>query len=88
MEESDGAAGGLIGEDLGEGQTRVIVDGNVEELPTGAADMIVLRIARDAVARADDAGEFLDVEVNELAWAGALVALDRWWGESWARRRR
>jgi hypothetical protein len=79
VEESDGAGGGLVWEELGESEAGMIVDGDVEELPTGAADMIVLRIAGDAVARADDAGEFLDVEVNELAWAGALVALDRWW---------
>jgi hypothetical protein len=79
VEESDGAGGGLIWEELGEREAGMIVDGDVEELPTGAADMIVLRIAGDAMARADDAGEFLDVEVNELARAEAPIALDRWW---------
>ena len=80
VEEGDGALGGFIGEELGEGQAAVIVDGDVEIFPPGAAGVIVLAVAGDAVAGARDAGELLDVEVEEFAWVGALVALD------WRRR--
>jgi hypothetical protein len=42
MEEGDGAVGGFVGEELGEGEAGMIVDGDVEVFPTGAADMIAL----------------------------------------------
>jgi len=76
VEESDGTVGALVGEDLGESQTGVIVDGDVQELPTGAADVVALAIAGDAMAGAFDPGQLLDVEVDELAWMSAFVAAD------------
>ena len=82
VEEGDGTGGGFIREELGEGEAAVIVDGDVKIFPAGAADVIVLAVAGDAVAWAHDAGEFLDVEVEEFAGVGTLVAHDgRWWGE-------
>ena len=77
VEESDGAAGGLIGEDLSESETGVIIDGDVEELPAGARGVIVLTVAGNAMARAHDAGELLDIEVDEFAGPSALGAADR-----------
>src|SRR5208282_1177757 len=59
----------------GKSQPRVIVDGNVEKLPAGAASF-VFGIAGDAVARLDDAGELLDVEMQQIARRGVLVADD------------
>ena len=69
MEEGDGARGGFVGEELGEGEAGVVVDGDVEVLPAGAADVIALAVAGDAVAGAHDAGELLDVEVEEFTQA-------------------
>ena len=45
MEEGDGTAGGLVREELGEGETGVIINGDMEELPapSGAALRAVLR---------------------------------------------
>jgi hypothetical protein len=78
VEEGDGAVGGFIREELGEGEAAVIVDGDVEIFPSGAADVITLAVTRDAMTRAFDAGELLDVEVEEFTWVSTLVALDRW----------
>ena len=36
VEESDGAAGGLVWEELSEGEAGMIIDGDVEKLPAGA----------------------------------------------------
>jgi hypothetical protein len=74
VEEGDGAAGGLVWEELGEGETGVVVDGDVEELPAGALGFV--EATGDAAAWADDAGELFDVEMDEFAWESALVAAD------------
>jgi hypothetical protein len=74
VEEGDGAAGGLVWEELGEGEAGVVVDGDVEELPAGALGFI--EAAVDAAAWADDAGELFDVEMDEIAWERVLVAAD------------
>ena len=81
-EEGDGALGGFVGEELGESQAAVIVDSDVEVFPTGAADMIALAVAGDAMAGAFDARELLDVEVEQFTRERAFVALDgRRWGK-------
>ncbi len=79
VEESDGAAGGLVREELGEGETGMVVDGDVEELPTGAWGVIVLAVAGDAVAGAHDARELLDIEMDELTRVLAFIAAERRW---------
>jgi hypothetical protein len=48
VEEGDGALGGFVGEELGESQAAVVVDGDVEVFPAGAADVIALAVAGDA----------------------------------------
>ena len=45
--------------------------------PTRPPRVIVLTIAGDAVARAHDASELLDVEMDEFARMLALIAADR-----------
>ena len=77
VEEGDGALCGFIREELGEGQAGVVIDGDVEELPAGAADVIALPVAGDAMAGACDARELLDVEVEKFARVRAFVAHDR-----------
>ena len=76
VEESDGTASGLVGEELGEGEAGMVVDGDVEELPTGARGVIVLAIAGDAMAWAHDAGELFDIEMDEFARMLALIAAE------------
>src|SRR5260221_13312411 len=69
----------LIGQKLGEGDAGSVIDGDVEKLPSGAAGVIALAVARDAVADPLDAGELLDIEVDELARVLTLVAAHRRW---------
>ena len=54
----------------------MVVDGDVEELPARARRVVAL-VAGDAMAGAHDAGELLDVEMNEFTGVSALVATDR-----------
>ena len=77
VEEGQSAVSGFIGEELGEGETAVVVEGDVEIFPASAADMIALAVASDAMTGAFEAGELLNVEVDEFAWVGAFIALDR-----------
>ena len=76
VEEGDDTACGFIREELCEGDARVVVDGDVEVFPACAAGVIALAVTGDAVARAHDASEFLDVEMEEVARMLALVADD------------
>jgi hypothetical protein len=75
--ESGQDAGGLfIGEEGGESQAGVIVDGDVEGLDTGAG------IAMGTIAGGADAGlvetaKLFNIKVKEFAWSGAFVAQDR-----------
>lgn len=72
--EADGALGGFIGHDLGKGNAGGIIDGDMNELPASAPDMIALAVAGDAVADAFDTGELLDIGMDEFAGIKALVA--------------
>src|SRR5260221_4266746 len=69
----------LIGQKLGEGDAGSVIDGDVEKLPSGAAGVIALAVASDAVADPLDAGELLDIEVDEFARVLTLVAAHRRW---------
>lgn len=62
---------------MSEGETAVVVDGDVEIFPAGPADMIALAVASDAMTGAFDAGELLDVEVKKFSWVGPFVTMDR-----------
>ncbi len=78
VEKGDGSGGGFIREELGESEAAVAVDGQVRIFQTSASDVIALAVAGYAMADALDAGELLDIEVEEFAWVCAFVALDRW----------
>jgi hypothetical protein len=72
-QKSDGAVGLLIGQDLGEGQARVIVDGDVQGLPTR------MRVAATAATVAPpthllEAGHALDVEMQQVSGSGTFIA--------------
>ena len=65
----------FVWEKAGEGEPRMIIDGDVEAFDAGA------RVADGAIAGgadpwATEAAELFDVEVEELAWKGAFVAED------------
>src|SRR4051812_1100485 len=79
------AVGPLVGEHFGVGEPTVVVDREVDELPTGSRTACPLRcvlawprpVAAHAVARLEDPAELLDVDVNQLARVASLVAV-RW----------
>ena len=75
-QEGDGGFALLVGQHAGEGKTGVIVDGDVQSLPAGE----LRSSAAAAVATNGDlliAGHALDVEVEQIARSGMLVAHDR-----------
>jgi hypothetical protein len=73
FEEGADASGALVGEHLRVGEAGAVIDADVQELPAGATGAGGA-IAVDAVAGALDAAELLDVDVDELARCGPLVA--------------
>src|SRR4029078_5701281 len=82
FQEASGAALLLVGHDFGEGDARVVVDGDMNELPAealAARSAIALSpaIARDAMADAVNLAELFDVDVDHLAWLVALIAAHR-----------
>ena len=74
-QKSDGGVGFLIGQDLSEGHAGVIVDGDVQGLPTG---MLVLAAAAAVAAPRDllEAGQAFDIEMEQVAGSGMFVAHD------------
>jgi hypothetical protein len=66
----------FVGQGLDEGEPGRVVDRDVHELPT-CGFALAAPIAGDGRADAPEAGELLGIEVNELAGAGAAVALRR-----------
>src|ERR1700687_1000596 len=66
----------LVGKDLDVGQTRMVVDTDMGELPA-AASLVASPHARDAIADAVDAPELLGVQVQEVSGRGMLVAVRR-----------
>jgi hypothetical protein len=61
----------------GVGQPRGVIEGDVEELPAGAAlAALACAVAGDAMADAVDAAELVGVEVDQCAGPFALVADD------------
>ena len=66
--EEAGVSGRLVGQDLGVGQARGVIDGDVQEFPADAALCCAPRaVAGDPVADAVDPAELLDVDVDQLA---------------------
>ena len=79
VEEGDGAGGGFIREELSEGHAGMVVDGDVEELPACARGVIALAVAGDAMARAHNARELLDVKMDKITWMLAFITAHRRW---------
>lgn len=76
----------LVGVHLREGDATVVVHGDEHVLPPDVASAPGA-IARDAVAHLVEAPELLDVDVQQLAWALALVALHKLLGPQIAQAR-
>ncbi|MDB5383309.1 MAG: Beta-glucuronidase [Rhodospirillales bacterium] len=67
----------LVGHHGGEGQSRRVVDGDLEVSPAGAGlSALAVAIIADAVANAVAAPKLFDVDVDQLARVLALVADD------------
>lgn len=76
LEESDGGGGLLIGEQLGEGETGVIIDGDMESLPAGK----LAATATAAIATNRNlliAGHSFDVEMQHVSWEGMFITHHR-----------
>ncbi len=65
----------FIGHDLSEGEAGSVVDANMNELPTGAADLVT-SVVGDTMTGPDDLAQLLDVEVEEFPRMLTLVAHD------------
>ena len=76
LQEGDGRVLALVGQDLGIGQTRPIIDADVDKLPADTASPTPV-VAGDAMANGTDSAKLLDVEVQELARKLLFVATDR-----------
>jgi hypothetical protein len=76
VEEVDRAVLAFIGHDPGESDPGSIIDGDMDILEAGASDQIAA-VTGDAVTGPLDPSEFLDVEVDELAWVLAFITADR-----------
>jgi len=75
-QESDGGCALLVGQHAGEGEAGVVVDGDVQGLPAGELGAA----ATPAIAPNGDlliAGHALDVEMEQIAGSGMLIAHDR-----------
>jgi hypothetical protein len=82
LQKASGAALLLVGHDFSEGDARVVVDGDMDELPTEAlpsrsAITLPPSIAGDAMADTIDPAELFDVDVDHLTRLVALVASHR-----------
>ncbi len=75
FEKGDGRRGSFVGQDLGVGHARGIVDGNVDELPADASNASGA-ISMDAMADTADPAQLLDIDVDQLTWAISLIPQD------------
>ena len=76
VQEADGGFGLLIGQHLGKGHAGVVVDGHMQGQEAG----MLLFAAQPAIAAQGDvaeAGHAFDIQMQEVAGRGVLVALDR-----------
>ena len=78
-QEGDGRRGRLVGEYLGIGEPAVVVDRDVDVLPTDTALSRPASWAAsgDAMARLAESSETFDVDVHEFTEASTLVAIRR-----------
>lgn len=73
-ESGEDAGSAFVGEQAGEAETAVIIDGDVEGFGASAG-VAVVAVAGGADARAGEAAELFDVEMEEVAWMRMFVAL-------------
>ena len=66
----------FVGSDLRESDPGVIVDGHVNILPSSISNVLIA-VAVNAVADTAEAAEFLDVQMQQIAWTRVLVAIGR-----------
>lgn len=78
LEEVGGRVLTFVSADRRVAEARVIIDADVQKLPTGPAH-VVAPIAGDAMAHRLDAAELLGVEVEQFSRLFAFVAHHRWW---------
>src|SRR6516162_7526858 len=82
-QESDRGGRSLVAKDLRVGQARAVVNRHVAELPAVSLERLIarnalaMRSARHSPPGPGHAPELLDVDVDELSWSLALVALRR-----------
>ena len=76
-EEVRDTCAGLIGIDLGEADSGVVVDADMHVVPAGSSRTRA-PVPGDAVARLLETRECLDVQLQQLTGMLALVAPDRW----------
>lgn len=76
LEKSGRGRGFLVRQDLGEGDAGVVIDRDMNVFPTGTMDAAATR-AGDTTADSVEASDFLDVEMEQIAWEGMLITQDR-----------
>ena len=76
FEEVCDTVAGLVGMDLGEADAGVVVDADMHEIPAGPGRALAA-VPGDAGAGLLETRQFLDVQVQQLAGALPLVAVDR-----------
>jgi len=81
-QETAGGGAGFIRKHGGESHAGVIVNGDIKELPAGTASF-VLRVSGETVAGFVDARQLFDVDMQQVAGGGMLVAND---GNGWFER--
>ena len=76
-QETDRCALLLIGQHLDVGEPWGVVDGHVDPVVSDASRAALLPIVCDAVTNLAEAGQLLDVDVNQIAASLSFVALNR-----------
>ncbi len=76
-QEADRCALLLIGQHLDVGEPCGVIDGNVDPVVTDASRAALLPVSCDAVSHLAEAGQLLDVDVNQVAGPFPFVALNR-----------
>ena len=72
LQKSGSGRGLLIGQNLREGDTRMVINGDVDILPSGAMNA-ALTMAGDSTADGLEATDFLDVEMEQIAGPRVLI---------------
>src|SRR5439155_12049530 len=76
FEESGRGRPAFVGEDFDVGEPGAVVDGNVDELPSGTP-VSLLTVSGDSVPWAIKTAEFLDVEMDQLSWVSTAIPVRR-----------